>query len=111
MPRGIIVVYSGPDSPEHDEEYNEWYDTVHLPEVCSVPGILSARRFELSTVQPNLVEPTTPRYMAIYEVDSPDLRTIMDELRARRENGTIQMTDAFVVSPGFPAMYFEEHPA
>ena len=46
MPKGIIVVYSGPDSPEHDEEYNEWYDTVHVPEVCSVPGVVVSASFQ-----------------------------------------------------------------
>jgi hypothetical protein len=109
MPKGIIVVYSGPDSPEHDKEYNEWYDTVHLPEVCSVPGVVSARRFNLSTVQRNPVEPSTPRYVAIIEIDAPNMQTVADELGRRLANGTMHMTDAFVVSPGFPAMYFEEH--
>jgi hypothetical protein len=109
MPRGLIVVYSGPESPERDEEYNEWYDNVHIPEVCSVDGIISARRFRLSTVQRNPVDSTTPRYLAIYEIDTADLQTVADELGARLKNGTMHMTDAFVVSPGFPAMYFEEH--
>ena len=101
-------MYSGPRSPEQDQEYNDWYDDVHIPEVCSVAGIVSARRFKLSTVQRNLVDASTPRYVAIYDLDAPDIQPIADELGARLADGRMHMSDAFVVSRGFPAMYFEE---
>ena len=39
--RGIFMVYVDIDAP-HVQEFNEWYNKEHLPELLSVPGILSA---------------------------------------------------------------------
>ena len=30
---------------EHDQEFNDWYETEHLAEVVAIDGILSARRY------------------------------------------------------------------
>ena len=31
---------------QHDKEFNEWYNTEHLPELLAVPGILAAARYQ-----------------------------------------------------------------
>jgi hypothetical protein len=41
--RGIFMVYVDIDA-QHVREFNEWYNKEHLPELLSVPGILSAAR-------------------------------------------------------------------
>ena len=41
--RGIFMVYVDIDAP-HVQEFNKWYNEEHLPELLSVPGILSAAR-------------------------------------------------------------------
>jgi hypothetical protein len=55
--------------PGRDQEFNDWYTNVHLPEVCSVPGIKSARRFEhsrsLPEGSPETIQ-TGTRYLALY---------------------------------------------
>ena len=43
--RGIFMVYVDIDAP-HVQEFNEWYNTEHLPELLAVPGILAAARYE-----------------------------------------------------------------
>ena len=32
-------------APEHEHEFNEWYNTEHIPALGSVPGIVCARRY------------------------------------------------------------------
>jgi hypothetical protein len=32
-------------APEHEDEFNEWYDTEHVPALAAVPGTLCARRY------------------------------------------------------------------
>lgn len=32
-------------APEFDAEFNEWYDTEHLPRLAQIPGVLAARRY------------------------------------------------------------------
>jgi len=44
--RGIFLVYTDVD-PTHEEEFNAWYNTEHLPELLSLPGFLDAARYGL----------------------------------------------------------------
>ena len=44
--KALLVVFMEPDA-EAEGEFNEWYNKYHVPERVSVPGILSARRYEL----------------------------------------------------------------
>ena len=58
---GILAVWSEvPDDLE--QEYNDWYNQEHLYERLSVPGILSAARYESVT--------DGPKHLAIYELES-----------------------------------------
>ena len=46
--------------PEHEDEFNRWYDEEHIPERLSIPGVLSAARY--AAVQGG------PKYLACYEL-------------------------------------------
>jgi hypothetical protein len=59
--RGIFMVYVDIDAP-HVQEFNEWYNKEHLPELLSVPGILSAARYEAVK--------GGRKYLACYELES-----------------------------------------
>ena len=48
---------------DHEAKFNEVYDTEHVPNLRSVPGVRRASRYR----QPSATE---PRYMAGYELDS-----------------------------------------
>ena len=48
---------------DHDKEFNEVYDTEHVPNLRAVPGVQRGSRYR----QPSQTE---PRYMAAYELDS-----------------------------------------
>ncbi|HTT79229.1 MAG TPA: hypothetical protein VMF86_06080 [Stellaceae bacterium] len=51
--------------PEHENEFNEWYNSEHLPQLGAVPGVLCARRYRGSGA--------TQRYAAIYHLANPDV--------------------------------------
>ena len=55
--------------PEREEEFNNLYDTEHVPRLTAVPGVISGRRYKLT--QPGAGD--VPRYLAIYELESPDI--------------------------------------
>ena len=59
--RGIFMVYVDIDA-QHAPEFNKWYNEEHLPELLSVPGILSAARYEAVK--------GGPQYLACYELES-----------------------------------------
>ena len=54
---------------QHDknELFNEVYDTEHVPQLKKAPGVLSAYRYRNGLR-------SEPRYLAAYQVDSPDIR-------------------------------------
>jgi len=56
-----FMVYVDIDA-QHVQEFNKWYNEEHLPELLSVPGILSAARYEAVK--------GGPQYLACYELES-----------------------------------------
>ena len=52
-------------APEEENEFNEWYNTEHIPALGSVPGTLCARRYRGTGA--------TQRYTAIYHFANPDV--------------------------------------
>jgi len=52
--------------PDKEKEFNDVYDNEHIPILLKVPGVISAARFKTSTEG-------APKYVAIYEVDNPDV--------------------------------------
>ncbi len=62
---GGLLVNAMNVAPEHDAEFNEWYDHEHIPALSAVPGTLSARRFR---------DPTgSHRYLALYHLTAPEV--------------------------------------
>ena len=70
---GLLLVAMEPP-PGLDEEFNDWYDTEHLPQRRALPGFLSGRRF--------VCVDGWPRYAALYDLtsaaalDSPGYRAV-----------------------------------
>ncbi len=52
--------------PDKEQEFNDIYDNEHIPILLKVPGVKSAARYKTSTEG-------APKYVAIYEVDNPDV--------------------------------------
>jgi hypothetical protein len=55
-------------APEVEAEFNRWYDEEHLPQLALVPGVAGARRYRRSFGD-------LPHYLAIYELNAPEVRT------------------------------------
>ncbi|MBV8790380.1 MAG: hypothetical protein JOZ00_27345 [Mycobacterium sp.] len=89
MAKGIILVESRPSSPDRDQEYNTWYDDVHLPQLVALDGFVSARR-----LRP--VNGEGP-YVAIYEIEGDNLGAILDNMIANA--GQLTMSDALQLDP------------
>ena len=79
--------------PAHEAEFNDVYDTEHVPLLSTVPGVLSIARFrtrelklvlggELQTVELE----GEPAYTAMYELASPEV-LVSDAWGAAVEQG------------------------
>jgi len=60
---GTILVVMMEIDPEHEEEFNRWYNEEHLPERLEIPGYISARRFKLEEGEGVL------KYICIWELE------------------------------------------
>jgi len=63
---GLLLTITEPP-PEQEAEFNAWYDQEHIIERLQIPGFLSARRWVAD------VEPGEGKYLASYELISPDV--------------------------------------
>jgi len=78
--RGLLLTLTEPPAAM-EEEFNAWYEDEHLPERLAIPGFRSARRWVAEG------RPGEGKYLATYELDSPDVLRSPAYL-ARFENPT-----------------------
>lgn len=102
MAQHVLMVMSNPVEGREDE-YNEWYDNVHLGEVLQVPGFVAARRYAAA----GSVRGESPyRYLSIYEIEADDLEAATAALQAGVRG--MHMSDAIdtvdVAAWGFTAV-------
>jgi Domain of unknown function (DUF4286) len=76
MPDWLLVASCEVD-PEVEEDWNRWYDEVHVPEMVDCPGWVSAERYVTED------ESGKRRYVSIYEVEGPQALQ-SEEFEARR---------------------------
>lgn len=80
-----LIVYTSPADGREDD-YNTWYDDVHLAEFSALPGVISGRRFKVAG-------DGKAQYAAIYELSShPD--QVMAAMNAAVKDGSMHMSDA-----------------
>ena len=80
-----LIVYTSPADGREDE-YNAWYDDIHLGEFSALPGVINARRFKVAG-------DGKPQYAALYELSAhPD--AVMAAMNEGIKNGTVHMSDA-----------------
>jgi len=79
--RYVLIALNGatPDGDEADLE--RWYRDVHIPDLKSVRGITSARRYR--TVLGGLPDQEPWPYVAIYEIETDDIEAVMTEMPSK----------------------------
>jgi hypothetical protein len=75
---GLLAVWTD-IAPEAEREFNEWYDTEHIPQLLGVPGFLSGRRYQAVEGE--------PKYLALYELTNAEVMK-SDAFRQVREMPT-----------------------
>lgn len=88
MAKHLLVVFTNA-AEGRDDEFNRWYDEVHLGDVLSVEGFVAAQRFELT----GMAGSSSPhRYLALYEIETDDIDAVVERLGA--SGGTMVLSDA-----------------
>ena len=85
MAKALYLVYTNCE-PGREAEFNHWYDTVHLPDLLRVEGIVAAQRFQLTGPGPQTLtragEPAVAQYLAVYELDTDDTEAVLERIAA-----------------------------
>lgn len=95
MPRYKLIVMSNPVDG-CDDEFNRWYDDVHLVDVFKVEGVIGAERYRLRGAG-------KWRYLAIYELECDDPAAVEKELGRRAGSEAMVISDSFDMASVFMA--------
>ena len=74
MTNWSVLVETNCTDPDRLDEFHEWYNGTHLPDVLETPGVIRATRFE--SVGPAEGQ---PQFLAVYDVESDDLEAALAE--------------------------------
>lgn len=69
MTRYYYFAFSDCKDPSREDEYNEWYGNVHIPDMLETPGMIRATRWESA----DSADKTVRKYLALYELEADDL--------------------------------------
>ncbi|MEM7188757.1 MAG: hypothetical protein AAF439_04025 [Pseudomonadota bacterium] len=76
-----VFIVSMDVDPAHEDLFNEVYDTEHIPFLLEVDGVVGCRRMKSEPFKVSIggeikdQGAASPRYTAIYEIDSPEVLT------------------------------------
>lgn len=90
--RTLYLVFNNPN-PGQEEEFDEWYDNVHIPEVMSLGNIVSAQRFKCRQLDRDAGQPVAHAYLTVYELEG-DPNEYMAKIGAAVASGEVQMAGA-----------------
>lgn len=91
MAKGVLLVEGRPISPDRADEFSQWYDEVHMPEVLKLDGFVSARRLRSIDGDSALV--------SLYDLEAPDLNSVARGLFTAFRNGEFTMSDSMQMDP------------
>ncbi len=81
--RAILLLNFLDIAADHEEEFNAWYDSEHLPRLREVPGVTRAERYCASD--------GSPRYLAMFELTNARVAEGPQWLTAGRTPWTARM--------------------
>src|ERR1051326_6522104 len=79
---GVILVSMNVD-PAREEEFNDWYNTEHIPHFNRLAGVIAARRFR--GIEGD------PRYVALYHVENTDIYATPEWMAANETPWILRM--------------------
>lgn len=97
MERYLFVTHTDCADPAREDEFNDWYNNVHVPDILETPGMISATRWE--NVHPK--DNNRRKYIALYELETEDVEkfdeTLKEMGRKSKERG--RLSDLLIVDP------------
>ena len=110
MTRYLFFAFSDCKDPGREDEYNQWYNTKHVPDMLEIPGMLEATRW----VSAGDKDGHQRKYLAMYELETDDIENF-DNMVREATMSTIQrgrFSDLPVFEPPeIPRFYYQVMPS
>lgn len=90
LKKHVLHVESYPATPDMAEEFNKWYEEVHVPEIVALDGFVAARRWAPA-------EADGP-YVTQYELEG-DPHAAVANIRAASAAGKLNMSATLQTDP------------
>lgn len=103
MPQCRLIALTTP-LPGREQEFNDWYDNVHLPELVNMFNMDGAQRFQLVA---KLMGADTNQYLAIYEFEADDPAAMLATMGEAAQAGKMTMSDAQDMGTTYTALFSE----
>lgn len=88
-----------------EDEFNDWYQNHHLPEICQFAGVLGAQRYKQAAA---LQGGDDRNYLAIYDIETEDLGNVLGAIGQASAAGKMTQTEA-ADRAGAYTVVFTEH--
>lgn len=69
MTKYLLFAFSDCIDPSREDEFNEWYDNIHIPDMLETPGMIRATRWVNASPKEN----QRRKYLALYELEADDI--------------------------------------
>ena len=96
--KGVLIVESRPASPDDAAAFHRWYEDTHIPEILSVDGFVSARRFESLDGD---------SFLVLYEITG-DVEAAKGNLAAALKSGSMSRPVAVQLDPPPTMQYLRD---
>ena len=70
--RGILIVLMNCNDPAREDEFNQWYSDVHIPDILDTGLWHTAYRYEMVAPEAHLGTAARAKFLAIFETDHSD---------------------------------------
>lgn len=97
MEKYLFVTYTDCADHSREDEFDDWYNNVHVPDMLETPGMISATRWENVFPKGN----NRRKYIALYEFETDDIVKFDEALRenGRKSKERGRLSDLIVLDP------------
>ena len=93
----ILIVGVNNIDPDKEQEFNDFYDNIHIKEVLKTGFIKQATRYRSAPYQAAGPQVAYPKYITIYEFDSEESQQEYEANREKQKRGELPPLTSFPV--------------
>ncbi len=104
MPHFKMIALTRPIESKEDE-FNDWYQNYHLPEICAMPGVIGAQRYKQAAA---LQGGDERNYLAVYDIETENLGAVLGAIGKASAQGKMTGTDAADRAGAYTVVFVEQ---